>query len=61
MPGAAGSSVPPTVRLTFPARDLSVEVDVVWANRSRGGAWSCGAAVVDEQNPEWRRLVDASA
>jgi DNA-binding response OmpR family regulator len=61
MSGPAGLSVPPSLRLTFPARDLSVAVDVVWANRNRGGTWLCGAALVDEQNLEWRRLVDASA
>ena len=61
MPGPVGLSVPPSLRLTFPARDLAVEVEVVWANRNRGGTWLCGAAVVDDQSVEWRRLVDASA
>jgi DNA-binding response OmpR family regulator len=60
MSGGPGLSLPPSLRLTFPARDLSVEVDVVWANRHRGGTWMCGAAVIDDQNPEWRRLVETT-
>ncbi len=61
MQGPSGLSVPPSVRLTFPARNMSLEVDVVWANRNRSGAWLCGAAVVDDQNPAWRMLVDGTA
>jgi DNA-binding response OmpR family regulator len=55
-----GTPLPPSVRLVLPSPAVAIELDVVWANRDANG-WLCGAAVADDADPTWRRVVDALA
>ncbi len=53
-------AMPSTLRLVLPAPTLSVDLDVVWSSRTDGtDRWLCGAAVSNDTDPAWRRLVDA--
>lgn len=55
------SPPPKALRLVFPERDLTVDVDVVWCTRDSPGRWLCGAMVGTEAQPEWGRLQAAHA
>lgn len=61
--GTEGRTPPPTLNLTFPAADLSVNATIVWKTLVAGHTWLCGASLATDAvgSPEWTGLVDAVA
>jgi DNA-binding response OmpR family regulator len=53
-----GQFLPLSFPVTVAAKDLQIEIDVVWKARQDGLRWICGAAVSDNR-PRWRELVDS--
>jgi len=54
-----GAGLPAALTLVFPTADLAVPVDVAWKRRQNDSAWTCGVAIRDDAQPQWRALVQS--
>jgi CheY-like chemotaxis protein len=59
--GASEKSPPPSLWITFPSAQLTVQATLVWKSLIAGKTWLCGAALSPENagSREWSGLVDA--
>jgi DNA-binding response OmpR family regulator len=58
----APEELPPSLAVTLPGSDQSIQVEVVWSVRQGEGGWQFGAAVAEANDlvtREWRELVDS--
>jgi DNA-binding response OmpR family regulator len=58
----ASEDLPPSLAVTLPDSDRSIQVAVVWSVRQPERAWQCGAEISDANDmatTAWRDLVDS--
>jgi DNA-binding response OmpR family regulator len=54
-----GDGPPGAFRVTVPAANVQVPVEVVWSRRRDATTWLCGGMISDDAAANWRAVVDS--